>query len=211
RAGEHGKGFAVVADEVRKLAEKSSNATNKIAAHLNAIKSNVVSAISSMEEGLAEIQNGVEHSNQAGNAIQTIIHAVKNVNAQVNGISNASIKMSESSNDMISAMHLVSDIVDQNSAAAEEMAASSVQISQVIGNIAHVSEEISSAIADVGKATEQMDQQVSAASTSSQSLGEIAVALSNIINQFKLLDKPAVGRDERVPTVEISAPYTVQV
>lgn len=212
RAGEHGKGFAVVADEVRKLAEKSSNATNKIATHLNTIKSSVVSAMSSMEEGLAEIQNGVQHSNQAGNAIQTIIHAVKNVSAHVNGISTASIKMSESSNDMISAMQLVSDIVDQNSAAAEEMAASSVQISQVIGNIANVSEEISSAIADVGNATEQMNHQVSAASTSSQSLGEIATALANIINQFKLLDQPEMVRDNRSrATTEISDQFTVPV
>lgn len=202
RAGDHGRGFAVVADEVRKLAEKSSHATNKIASLLNAIKTDVVQAISSMNEGINEIQNGVQSSNQAGNAIKTILDAVKNVNSQVNGISSASAKMSESTNNMISAMNIVSEIVDQNSAAAEEMAAGSVQISQVINNIASVSEEYSSAITEVSSATEEMSRQISDANYSSKSLGEIAATLSNIIAQFNLSDQSATVENNETVSSE---------
>src|SRR5690606_17806224 len=55
RAGEHGKGFAVVADEVRRLAERSSSATQDIAALVASIQRGVERSVQAMEAGLEDV------------------------------------------------------------------------------------------------------------------------------------------------------------
>lgn len=51
QAGEHGKGFTMVANEVRKLAERSSSATQEIAALIVNIQETVKQAVDAMDEG----------------------------------------------------------------------------------------------------------------------------------------------------------------
>lgn len=77
RAGEHGKGFAVVADEVRVLAENSKTASESIKgiiANIGELLEKVQAAnkknVSSIEEGLGQINNAKEEADQIG-AMQT--------------------------------------------------------------------------------------------------------------------------------------------
>ncbi len=72
RAGESGRGFAVVADEVRKLAERTSGSTEEISGMITRIQSESNSVTSSMENSLAEVEEGVHLANGAGVAIQQI-------------------------------------------------------------------------------------------------------------------------------------------
>lgn len=77
RAGENGKGFAVVADEVRNLAENSKTASESIAGIINNIEDlleEVQTAnkknVTSVEEGLIQINGAKEEASQIG-AMQT--------------------------------------------------------------------------------------------------------------------------------------------
>jgi methyl-accepting chemotaxis protein len=186
RAGEHGKGFAVVADEVRTLAEKSAEATQKIAKLIKDIQHTVGEAIQAMEEGTAEVETGVAQADESGQALTGILTAVETVNKQMGEIAGAAQQMDASTEEMVSAMDSVSAIVEENTAMTEEMAASSGEVSQSFENIASVSEENSAATEEVSASTEEMAAQAEEVTASAQALREMAQELQQTVAQFKL-------------------------
>ena len=70
RAGETGRGFAVVADEVRKLAERTSKSTGEIGQMIAGIQAETASVNASMNNGLNEVNQGVDLASEAGAAIE---------------------------------------------------------------------------------------------------------------------------------------------
>ncbi|MBF0318850.1 MAG: methyl-accepting chemotaxis protein [Nitrospirae bacterium] len=94
RAGEHGRGFAVVADEVRKLAEKTGKATTEINAMIGAIQDDTDKSVKSMQESIQSVRTGVEYSNQAGTALNTIVDSVSELQSMVQTIASATEEIS---------------------------------------------------------------------------------------------------------------------
>jgi methyl-accepting chemotaxis protein len=186
RAGEQGKGFAVVADEVRKLAERASSATKEIGNLIDDIQRTVSDAVLAMKDGAAEVERGVQQANQAGLALQGILSAVQQVNAQVRHIATSAGQMSSLSHELVVATDAVSAVVEQNTAATEEMSAGSSEVTQAIENIASVSEENSAAVEEVSASAEEMTAQVQEVTASAQSLAEMAEALQRLVARFKL-------------------------
>ncbi|KPA11962.1 methyl-accepting chemotaxis protein [Candidatus Magnetomorum sp. HK-1] len=72
KAGEHGKGFAVVAQEVKSLAEQSKDATNQVTSILSDIQKATSAAVMATERGGKAVEDGVNLSAQAGEAIGTL-------------------------------------------------------------------------------------------------------------------------------------------
>ena len=196
RAGEHGKGFAVVADEVRKLAEKSAGATKEIGGLVKEIQRTVADAVSAMQAGSVEVENGVAQANQAGKALNEILGAAEIVNRQVSEIALAAKHMSGLSNDLVAATDAVSAVVEENTAATEEMSANSSEVSQSIENIASVSEENSAAVEEVSASAEEMSAQVEEVTASAQSLAEMAQVLQQVVAQFKLTSESQARKVE---------------
>jgi methyl-accepting chemotaxis protein len=186
RAGEHGKGFAVVADEVRKLAERASAATKEIGGLVKEIQHTVNDAVISMNDGSVEVERGVRQANQAGQALELILGATKEVNGQVAQIATAAQRMNSLSNELVAATDTVGAVVEENTAATEEMAAGAGEVTQVMENIASVSEENSAAVEEVSAGVEEMSAQVEEVTASAQSLAEMAQALQDLVAQFRL-------------------------
>jgi methyl-accepting chemotaxis protein len=186
RAGEHGKGFAVVADEVRKLAERSSIATKEISDLIGSIQQTVTEAVTAMDNGAQEVENGVGRAYQSGQALKLILQAVEAVNKQVEEISDAAQQINASSNELVYSVDSVSAVVEQNTAATEQMAASSGEVTLAIENIASVSEENSAAIEEVSASAEEMSAEVEEVTASAQTLAEMAHELQQVVAQFKL-------------------------
>ncbi len=186
RAGEHGKGFAVVADEVRKLAEKSAGATKEIAGLVNEIQRTVAEAVTAMQAGSFEVEQGVSQANQAGKALTEILKAAEQVNRQVSEIAGAARQMGSLSDDLVSATDTVSSVVEENLAASEEMSHRAHEVTQAIENIASVSEENSASVEEVSAAAEEMSAQVQEVTASTHSLANMAEGLQQIIAQFKV-------------------------
>ncbi|NJN94272.1 MAG: HAMP domain-containing protein [Anaerolineales bacterium] len=186
RAGEHGKGFAVVADEVRKLAEKSATATKEIANLIGGIQQTMTEAVTVMQQGAAEVENGTTQANAAGKALINILTAAKGVNFQVDQILTAAEQMSASVNKLGDSMDAVSAVVEENTAATTDMAAGSGEVTLVMATIASVSEENSAAAQEVSASAEEMNALVENVRASAQSLTEMAQKLQQVVAQFKL-------------------------
>jgi methyl-accepting chemotaxis protein len=215
RAGEHGKGFAVVADEVRKLAEKSATATKEISRLIKGIQVTVAEAVHSMNEGAAEVEEGVRRAGLSGKALDSILDAVANVNQQVDTIANSAGNMSGSAGKLDEAMDHVSAVVELNSAASQKMTTETAEVSQSIENIAAISEENNAAVEEVAASTEEMSAQVEEMTAAAVSLVEMASDLEELVNRFRLTsvetDEPPANADlsrdveiEANPMVELS-------
>ena len=124
RAGEQGRGFAVVADEVRKLAERTSQSTNTIAEIVSKIQEGTKNAVSSMETGVTQVNQGVGLAGQAGEAINQISAGAQKVSHTASDISSAIKEQSVASTDIAKNVEKVAQMSDENHAAIQEVASS---------------------------------------------------------------------------------------
>jgi methyl-accepting chemotaxis protein len=89
RAGEHGRGFAVVADEVRKLAERTTKATEEVAASIKSMQSKTTEAVELMNTGKERAQQGSAKATEAGDRLEAIVRSSKEVAALIEQIASA--------------------------------------------------------------------------------------------------------------------------
>ena len=186
RAGEHGKGFAVVADEVRKLAEQSSRSTKEIGSLVNTILRTLAEAVETMGDAAKEVEIGVANANEAGIALNEIVSAVEAVNQQAVLAKEASQKMRDSSEKLVSSVGSVAAIEKKNFDATRQITTNSSEINQVFQSIASVSEENNAAIEEVSANTEEMSAQVEEVTQAAKSLADMAQDLKEITAKFKL-------------------------
>lgn len=135
RAGEQGRGFAVVADEVRKLAEKTAKATSEISIMIKSIQEEVDGSIAAMQQATKQVDIGVNYSNQAGDALQSIIQGVEGLQSMVQQIASATEQMSSTS-------EVVSNDIQAIATSSQEMSAASGQIAQASTRLAGLAENL---------------------------------------------------------------------
>lgn len=138
RAGEQGRGFAVVADEVRKLAERTSSATQEIGNMILTIQTETQTAVSSMENGLAQVRQGVLLANQAGDSLARINNGSMQTSKVIEGIADATRQGNAASEEIARG---VSDIA--------QMAQERVDISQKISDSAQQLELVATRLQNV--------------------------------------------------------------
>jgi len=188
RAGEHGKGFAVVADEVRKLAEKSAAATGEITALVQGIQETVGDAKDAMDQGSSAIENGMTGAQKAGIALKDILTAVEAMNEQVNNIAVAAEEVDISTGELVSSMENVSAIVEENTASTEEMAASSAEVMDAVNVIAVSVQDENVAMKQLNGNAQIVNGEVQKITTASQSLGDMANTLAEVVIRFRMVD-----------------------
>jgi twitching motility protein PilJ len=71
-AGEAGARFAIVADEVRKLAEDSAKSTQRVAALVKGIQTEIQGLVIGIEDGTKEVEQGYRIATQAGERLEQI-------------------------------------------------------------------------------------------------------------------------------------------
>ena len=120
RAGEQGRGFAVVAGEVRRLAESTRNATSEIGQMIEGIRMHTRSAVEAMEGGTATVNEGVETTTRAGEALQRIIHMADQVDGMIAQIAAAAMQQSEAARQSSANVDIINRLGEENAAAIPE-------------------------------------------------------------------------------------------
>lgn len=115
RAGEAGRGFSVVANEVRRLSAKTAEASR---------------AMSKLaDQTTKKVGGGEQAADRTSGAIAKVVSGTEEIITMVERISKASVLQADSITQIRQSIEQVSDIVQGNSATAEETAAASEELS----------------------------------------------------------------------------------
>nr|WP_312509444.1 methyl-accepting chemotaxis protein [Pseudomonas luteola] len=129
RAGDQGRGFAVVADEVRLLAQRTGKSTQEIADMIKKIQASTQDAVSSMNVGVTQVNQGVELAHSASQAIDEIRGGSDRIISVVDQISMALREQSAASQDVARSVERIAQMAETNSHSIESASrnASSIQ------------------------------------------------------------------------------------
>ncbi len=139
RAGDQGRGFAVVADEVRLLAQRTGKSTQEIADMIKKIQTSTQEAVSSMNVGVAQVNEGVELASSASLAIDEI---------------------RDDADRIISVVDQISLSLREQSAASQDVARNVERIAQMAQTNSHSSQNASRNAVDIQHLAQALDRQV---------------------------------------------------
>ena len=100
RAGEQGRGFAVVADEVRLLAQRTQKSTAEIQSMIERLQHHSDAAVKVIGDSSHASQLTIEQASQAGESLNSIAQALRNLNGLNASIASATLQQA----------HVVEDI-----------------------------------------------------------------------------------------------------
>jgi len=114
-AGEAGRGFAVVADEVQRLAERAASSTKRIEQLVKTIQADTSEAVLSMEKSTAEVVNGADLAERAGESLEEIEGVSNRLADLINNISRAARDQAEVAASVARTMATIKGLTDQTS------------------------------------------------------------------------------------------------
>jgi methyl-accepting chemotaxis protein len=128
QAGEHGRGFAVVADEIKDLAERTGNSTKEIAALIKSVQDESKKAVSVMEQGVRNVEEGVRLGHEAEDALRKILESANKSTLMVRAIAAATLEQTKGSKQVTGAISRIAETVQQIALSTSEQANGSEQI-----------------------------------------------------------------------------------
>ncbi|MBN8505785.1 MAG: type IV pili methyl-accepting chemotaxis transducer N-terminal domain-containing protein [Burkholderiales bacterium] len=114
-AGDAGRGFSVVAEEVQRLAERSADATRRIAALVKAIQTDTQDAVAAMERSTSGVVEGTKLSDAAGQVLERIDGVARQLDEMVAGITARAQQEAQGANAVAANIQHIFAVTEQTS------------------------------------------------------------------------------------------------
>ncbi|HEX2009835.1 MAG TPA: methyl-accepting chemotaxis protein [Roseateles sp.] len=114
-AGEAGRGFSVVAEEVQRLAERSGDATRRIAALVKTIQTDTQDAVAAMERSTVGVVQGTKLSDAAGSALEEIDKVSRRLDQLIAQISSQALSEARAANEVAANIQHIFAVTEQTS------------------------------------------------------------------------------------------------
>ena len=130
-AGEHGRRFAVVAAEVKSLANRALAAAKEVKGVIAEIQQATNTAVLAAEEGVKEVERGVEQSHNAGQVMDSIVMVAERTAQSASEISLATAQQQSASEQVVETMREVAEVARQTASGARQMSESAQMLTAI--------------------------------------------------------------------------------
>ena len=120
------------------MAERTATATAEISQMISAIQSETSNAVTTMEKGSTEVNDGVGLANQAGLSLQNINNSIKGVVNMIAQISDATRSQSETTNEITQRVDQIAEMAKENSTSIDETTHASRDLQKLSGHLQQV-------------------------------------------------------------------------
>lgn len=141
RAGEEGQGFAVVAEEVGELAARSAAATQEIEKLVDTIQRETSQVVEAMEQSTAQVVEGTHLVEDAKLSLNQIVDVSRQIDVLVQSISEATVSQVETSG-------VVTELMKQIAQISEQTSQSSRQVSLALRQTVEVAQELQDSVGE---------------------------------------------------------------
>lgn len=138
RAGEQGRGFAVVADEVRLLAQRTQTSTAEIHTMIDRLQKNSGAAVTVIMESSRASQATVEQASQAGQSLDQIAQALRNLSGLNASIASATLQQTHVVEDINQNVTQAAGLAQESTQAAEQSSAAGKELGELAEQLNHL-------------------------------------------------------------------------
>jgi methyl-accepting chemotaxis protein len=160
QAGDQGKAFAVVSDEMKALADRTAISTKEISQIVNSIQVGIENAIQSMRKGTAAVEEGVQISQEAFDALQSIRDSSNRSFEMVSEIEQAMKEQAVGIKQVDDATRRITSTLKQIERSTQEHKRGTSLIVAAVQKMQSTADQVNRAIVEQTKGTQQINSAV---------------------------------------------------